>query len=285
MEEKIEKKPQFCGMREPMESGYSITYVTAAGGYHPAHWHEELEILYHLNGESDIIIDKKKYHLKKKHLIVVDSGQIHSTYTHDYTSMFVCIHISKEYMEKFVPNLKMYQIVCTPEQVTDEKFEEYLAICRLMQQLTEIYIREPVARLMETEGLILQVFARLIQHFSSPQTLAVNQLDKLTAERMRNIITYVQQHFRENIHLEDVAGNMGVGKEYFCRFFKKNMGISLLQYINEVRSSHVYRDLELTDLPIAEIMERNGFSNQKIFNRTFKAIYGCTPSSVRRMKR
>ncbi len=55
-----------------------------------------------------------------------------------------------------------------------------------------------------------------------------------------------------------------------------------MQYLNEVRAAHIYQDLENTDLSVAEIMEQNGFTNQKLFNRTFKAIYGCTPSAVRK---
>ena len=60
------------------------------------------------------------------------------------------------------------------------------------------------------------------------------------------------------------------------------MGMSFLQYVTEVRLSHVYHGLLETDLPIAELMEENGFTNQKLFNREFKALYGCTPSAVRK---
>ena len=60
------------------------------------------------------------------------------------------------------------------------------------------------------------------------------------------------------------------------------MGMSFLQYVNEVRVSHIYQDLIRKDTPIYEIAEQNGFHNQKLFNRTFKSIYGCTPSSVRK---
>ena len=60
------------------------------------------------------------------------------------------------------------------------------------------------------------------------------------------------------------------------------MGTSFLQYLNEVRITHIYQDLQNTDHPISEIMAANGFTNQKLFNKTFKNIYGCTPSSIRK---
>lgn len=101
-------------------------------------------------------------------------------------------------------------------------------------------------------------------------------------ERIRNVITYVEEHFREPLSLDDAAGLLGLGREYFCRFFKKNMGMTFLNYLSEVRLAHTYEDLLNTNAPISEVMEANGFTNQKLFNSSFKALYGCTPSSIRR---
>ncbi|MCD8075672.1 MAG: AraC family transcriptional regulator [Lachnospiraceae bacterium] len=274
--------PYYESFREPLTSGFRITYVTAPGGYHPPHWHEELEILFHLNGESDITIDGKKYQLHPKHMIVVDARQVHSTFSHDPTSMFVCIHISKSYMEKYVPGLDLYQFRCTPEDIRDDNFQDYLDTCMLLQDLTKAYIRNPLTLAMETEGYVLQIFARLIQHFSRPQSTLPENASLLNAERIRTVISYVIAHYKEPVSLQEAADQLGFSKEYFCRFFKKAMGISFLQYVNEVRAAHIYQDLENTDLPVAEIMEQNGFTNQKLFNRTFKSIYGCTPSAVKR---
>lgn len=276
--------PYFESIHTPLQSGFRLNYVTAPGGYHPPHWHEELEILFHLNGDSDITIEGKKYHLQPKHMIVIDSRQVHSTFAHDPTSMFVCIHISKTYMEKYVPGLELYQFQCTPEDVNDENFQDYLDTCMLLQDLTRAFIRNPVTLSMETEGYVLQIFARIIQYFAHPQGTLPSSTDQLTADRIRTVISYVIAHYKEPVSLGDAADQLGFSKEYFCRFFKKAMGMSFLQYLNEVRAAHVYQDLENTNLPVAEIMERNGFTNQKLFNRTFKQIYGCTPMSVRTKK-
>lgn len=276
------EKPYYEFFREPLDSGFRVTYVTAPGGYHPPHWHDELEILYHLNGESDITIDGKIYRLKKKHMMVIDSRQIHSTYNYDQTSMFICIHISKAYMEKHVPGIELARIRCTPDDVHDANFQDYFGTCMLLQDLVEAYMREPVTLSMETEGYVLLIFSRLIQHFSSRHEPMPENVDVLAAERLRAIIKYVGVHFREPIRLQDVSEETGLSKEYFCRFFKKNMGMSFLQYVQEVRAVHVYQDLERTDMPISEIMEKNGFTSQKLFNQTFRRIYGCTPSSVRK---
>ena len=154
--------------------------------------------------------------------------------------------------------------------------------CRQMEDLLRLYITDKPAWQMESEGIILQVLAQLIRHFSrksAPDEIGLSSADRTSFNRIRDVITYVEEHFREPISLQDIAGHLSLGREYFCcRFFKKNMGMSFLRYLNEVRISHVYRDLEQTDAPIAEIAEKNGFHNQKLFNRTFREVYGCTPS-------
>lgn len=265
--------------------GIYLSYSTAPGGYHPLHWHEEIELLYQLNGRSDIQIDEKKYQIQNKLLTVINSRQVHSVHTYSDTSMFICVHISKKLIEKYIPDIDLYRIYCIPDDIPDSQFPEYLSVCRQMEDLLRLYITDKLAWQMESEGIILQVLAQLIRHFSrksAPDEIGLSSADRTSFNRIRDVITYVEEHFREPISLQDIACHLSLGREYFCRFFKKNMGMSFLRYLNEVRISHVYRDLEQTDAPIAEIAEKNGFHNQKLFNRTFREVYGCTPSAVRR---
>ena len=150
--------------------------------------------------------------------------------------------------------------------------------------MTRLYIQDATAFYLEAEGLTLQVLARLIRDFSTSVLPPDKKSDRLTANRLRDIISYVEEHYQEPVTLQDAADLAGLGKEAFCRFFKKNIGMSFLRYLNEVRATHIYHDLVNTEDPVSYIMERNGFTNQKLFNRTFKELYGTTPSAVRKGK-
>ena len=85
----------------------------------------------------------------------------------------------------------------------------------------------------------------------------------------------------EPLSLSDISDRFALNPEYFCRFFKKNMGFTFLEYVNMVRLSHIYSDLMQTGDSITQIMERHGFINYKVFNRMFKEVYGCLPSKFR----
>ena len=84
------EQPYYETFHEISPQGIQLSYVTTPGGYHPLHWHEELEILYPLNGEADIIVEGRKYQLLKRHIMAIESRQVHSTYAYQNTSMFIC---------------------------------------------------------------------------------------------------------------------------------------------------------------------------------------------------
>lgn len=262
------------------ESGVSFAFQTSPGGRHPMHWHEETELIYPMNGAAEITISGKKYDLPPRRLTVVESCCIHSVRSYDAGSQYLCLFISKNYAAKLMPDVAEYQICCIPERIAPEQQTEYELICSLIEKFAQLYLEHTPAFSLEADGIILQVFAKLLRSFSAKAPAPASV--KRSMARVQSVISYVEEHFREPILLDDVANMLNLRKEYFCRFFKKNVGRSFLRYVNEVRLFHAYNDLLQTDMPVAEIMERNGFTNQKLFNREFKAQYGCTPSSIRK---
>lgn len=265
--------------------GISFAWFTNSGGHHPLHWHDEVEILYPLSGQADIIIDGVQHDLLMRHLLVIESGQIHRTHSTNNTSMFLCIHISKSRLKDYLPEIENLRIHCVPGHIPDSRLQQYQNLCEMLDDLTRLYIRDSFSFYMEADGIILQLCAKLFQYFSVNILPASSSVNNASAERIREVITYVETHFREPFSLNDAASMFGFSREYFCRFFKKYMGISFLQYVNETRISHIYYDLTHTDLSISEIMENNGFTNQKLFNRMFKQLYNSTPSEIRKHKK
>ncbi len=262
--------------------GIQIVFHTTPGGYVAPHWHNEVEILYPLNGEADLFIDRQKHQLPRKRVTVIESAQVHSVLYHDRTSMFLCIHVSKELLEPYLPGISLRRIRCIPDEITEEQQDDYLALCVLLADMVRLYIKDAPCFLLEAEGMTLQLMARLLRFFPADTLPAISDHDHLAVERIREIMSYVEEHFAEPLSLRDAADVLGLGREYFCRFFRKHTGTSFLQYLTEVRLTHAYRDLQNTDLPVSEVMEHNGLTNQKRFNREFKKLYGCTPSSVRK---
>ena len=262
-------------------AGIRYEFHTVSEKYEPLHWHEEVEILYYLNGKANILIDGVRYQLPKKQAVVINSGQVHNTFYSKGTVMYLCIHIDLTFIEEYIPDIHMYQIECHPEQMPEEDFLKYRRVCVLFEQITELYMRNKKPHSLEITGIILQIFALLLQDFSKKILVESVEQDLLSRKRIQKVIAYTEEHYMEQITLDDVSGLLGIGREYFCRVFKKNMGMSFIRYLNEVRISKVHHDLIYTDETITELMERHGFTNSKIFYDMFRKIYGCRPLQVR----
>ena len=57
------------------------------------------------------------------------------------------------------------------------------------------------------------------------------------------VIEYTKQNYHLQISIPEISNIASLQPEYFCRFFKKHMGCTYLEYINEIRLSHIYQDL------------------------------------------
>lgn len=61
------------------------------------------------------------------------------------------------------------------------------------------------------------------------------------------------------------------------------MGKTFLEYLNEIRLSHIYEDLVSTDLALKTILENNGFTNYKLFRQLFYNNFHTTPGEYRKV--
>ena len=224
----------------------------------PAHWHEAMEILFCLNGSVRIHIEHEHLTLQRNQLIVFDSKEVHSIHSDSKLYMFLCIHVDKKQLSVYCPNLELYHIKCRPVSLDDSKSTQYIHLCQLAHDPT-----------------------RTIRYFSVYSLPGTTTGTGQSNDILRKIISYVNEHYTEKLSLEEVANQVGFSREYFCRFFKQHMGITFLRYLNEVRISHAGRILMNTDKSISEVMQESGFTNQTIFNRLFKEIYGMTPRQAR----
>ena len=77
----------------------------------------------------------------------------------------------------------------------------------------------------------------------------------------------------------------GLSKSHLCRIFKQHTGVTITHYINALRMQYAYKLIIETNIPIKDIYIMCGYENSQYFNRVFKKIRGCTPSSARREAR
>lgn len=102
---------------------------------------------------------------------------------------------------------------------------------------------------------------------------------------VRDALNYIDFHFREPLSLTLIAEQVNISSGYLSAQFKKEMGRSMIDYINEKRIRESFVLLNTTELPIQEIAERVGIYDENYYARLFKKYQGQTAKQYRTMMR
>lgn len=94
-------------------------------------------------------------------------------------------------------------------------------------------------------------------------------------------IHYIQDNFKRKLSLKDVSEHVYMNPQYLSRIFKKEVGISCIDYINRLKIEYACKLLTTTDESICHISSLCGYSDQSYFNRVFINQMKITPKTFR----
>ena len=92
---------------------------------------------------------------------------------------------------------------------------------------------------------------------------------------------YVKKHFKEKVYLDDIAGKLGISSSYLSRIFKRETGICIQDYVNDIRIERAANLLIYSEESIPRIAEYVNFPSQSYFGKIFKAKRNMTPRQYR----
>lgn len=94
-------------------------------------------------------------------------------------------------------------------------------------------------------------------------------------------IEYIYNHIHDRITIEDLATYTDLSPSYLSRLFKKELGISVSDYIREKKIDKAQNLLKYSDFTPVEIANYLSFSSQSHFIQTFEKLVGMTPKKYR----
>ena len=98
---------------------------------------------------------------------------------------------------------------------------------------------------------------------------------------IQNAMKYVNQHYKKNITLSDVAAYVFISEDYLTRLFKTHLNTTFKQFLTDRRIHHTRNLLVNTNLSVLDIASQCGFNSSTYFTDCFKKSIGMTPRAFR----
>lgn len=246
------------------------------------HFHQEVELVYVMEGELRLYVMEREYHLKRGDICVINSNEEHRIETQgEITTAHLFITYS---LIRSVYNGVSSFFFCNSTSEDDERYEKLREL--LNQLLKRKMFCEKEAEEEQHEYEYLSVFYKVLGYLTSnfikkAKTDAGMSMQQKSQMRTLQINEYIMNNYNQPISLKSLADTLYLSEGYLSRYLKKIYNMSFSAYLRQVRLSHAMSELLYTDKAILQIALDNGFSSISFFNKVFKEEYGKSPSYIR----
>ena len=244
------------------------------------HDHSAVEILLTLEGMVTYTIEDKIYQVRKGEILIVPPDMLHSLSMGEGSSRYLFLFESDAIMA--MRDLKaMASYFHKPFHLRDGS-DAHVRIRELLLRAREAYEKREMMWNTMCYSCILRVYATLGQRYLSgikPRT--GDNMRNMDSEVINAVMTYINNHYREELSLEDVARFAGFSRYYFSRSFKRQTGYSFKDYLCQKRLQVAMDLLIRTNRSMRDVAIESGFGSVATFNRVFREKKGCTPTQYR----
>ncbi len=272
----------------------------------PWHWHDEIELTLVLSGEIEYRVNDSCYLLREGEGLFCNSGAIHSgnaprfadparpengPRSGELDGSNDCDYVSLTFHPRFLYGYEG-SVICT-KYVEGIVNSPALSSLRLtdripwqkealdsLRRIYDLFVKKPELYELEVQRLLLGIWGGLYRNYGDEVEKApVEDAEKL--ERLRTLLGFLHGHYAERITLEDAARQVNLCKSECCRFFKRQMGVSLFDYLLDYRIGHSLKLLK-AGRSVSEAALESGFFNSAYFARVFRQRTGRSPRQYKK---
>ncbi|MBN2222867.1 MAG: helix-turn-helix transcriptional regulator, partial [Vallitaleaceae bacterium] len=221
--------------------------------------------------------------LTEGHFIIISPKVPHSTKCIQGNKA-ILIQLPSDFLTSYLPNYENLYFQSPETDNSGFASDSSLKLQKLILAMAELKHQNSTSSQVLFQSKLFEFLYVLLEDFTIPISPETQKQRSKNLLRLESSIQYIQENYSKAISLKEIAKVATLQPEYFCRLFKKTMGVTYLTYINELRLSYIYRDLLLTDFPLVKLLETYGFSNYKLFRRMFFEHFQMTPGKLRKSR-
>ena len=236
------------------------------------HWHEFYEMELILDGEGTYLVDGVEYDIKRGTLFLMSPAAFHNA---DFLSRCSVINI-------------MFETDLCSHNILYKIFQNnsHIKLCLDNDNISfvESLCRELVNALDKNNSV--SEYSVLLLNCILGKVLEISETENndTPVSPVQRAMLYIQNNFKKDITLSDVAAIANFSPNYFSGVFRKYTGVTYKAYLNNIRFSCAQKLLDYTDMSITDICYECGFNDYANFTSSFKKRFGISPAAFRNKK-
>ena len=272
--------PLFFPMGIPLEAGYRNSRVSTPVGPHA---HNGAEVYFTLTALPDVLLGDQVFAVPADTLIIIPPFCVHQLY-HEANIIYerYIINLEDNWLKTALFDLSdalpcLFQDA-QPALITVNEAQKKELTDQFRKLLSYSRLTEPLA--LACFFTALDLMTNIVSASSAKSAPPVTESQK----KVNKIISYIQEHVRENLSISDLAEHFYLNPDYLARLFKQHTHVTVGHYIALQRITTA-QSLLREGKTVNFVSEELGFSSYAYFFKTFQKITGISPSKYRALYR
>jgi len=256
-------------------------------GSFPWHWHDELEFTLVAAGHMEYRVNDSQYLLETGQGLFCNSGALHFGSMQQGDCDYISITVHPRLLAGFegsVVGAKYVMPLVESQGVSSVQLNQEISwqasVLEFLHIIYQLCSDKPEGYELRVQSIFMQIWVELSAHCAG-QVQQGQTEDPEKLRRLREILMFLHEHYADRITLEDIAAHVGLCKSECCRFFKRQMGTPLFDYLLDYRVGRSLSSLQ-EGSSVAEAAEAVGFSDPSYYAKVFRAHTGRSPSQYRK---
>lgn len=186
--------------------------------------------------------------------------------------------ISMDFIVSVCPDLLKYRSNCYSFLYTEDQQEPFDILRRDLAKAFQTQYKNESHHEIYMKNKVVAILEDMVRYFLD-ETRPVNSRGNW--EKLKAAVTYIQQHYPENITLEDLTRQTFLSSTYLSRLFTRQMELPFTEYLVQVRLAHAVELMHGTDT-LTEIAAKTGFPNSNAMIAAFRKTWNITPGEYRK---
>ncbi|MCR5271393.1 MAG: AraC family transcriptional regulator [Lachnospiraceae bacterium] len=240
------------------------------------HWHRSLEIIYPKNGRSHIINNGTDVILNEGGLCIINSGNTHEILGDIKQKEYHGFAFQIPY--GFLSENIMDFDCCFFDEFILKPDEKLIA---LLNDLADMYENRNGYNVLMIKSVLYEILYILVRDHSVKR-IKDDRMTKSQRKHLLEAINFLDDNSDVIESVHETSAHCGLSYGYIANLFTEYMGISMSEYLNQIRVEKAEEDLIYSEKSITSIAQDRGFKNTKSFYREFGKSHEESPKEYRK---